>query len=417
MDDIVDQMFNVINSEPTNDIEILIAAEKPKDIIDVPAVVDKPIKQFDQSFNLINDEPRKTIKNEKVFTETEIFSSPITTTMTIGGFISNICFLEEELIKVIEPTPEIPIIKCNYGKKVYDGYIEHVKTKKTNRGRKKKEKVKKIRKKQGAGTDFNSQITFIAVSRIMKNKTYKFKVFRTGELQLPGAHPRLTDDIVYYSGVITDMLNKILHSGESEEKLSKPLFINPVMINYKFHIKMTDSIIDLGALENKLSEEKNKKLKKEEDEDTPEHPDIFFIKYNNSDSKLSIKFLTPTKKDTEKCVRINIFMRGKVNILGAIDIENTYIICEYLHWLFTKYHSNLIVSPGPKSLPELLDNITINIDEAAAIADEFIDWNISKVQLPPEPSVDYVIEYLLDKYKKIIESADEYLSTLVCSLD
>src|SRR5690606_29799282 len=88
-------------------------------------------------------------------------------------------------------------------------------------------------------------------------------------------------------------------------------------------------------------------------------PKIFDVKYTREDTKLSIKFNTPVHKKAKKCTRVNIFMRGKVNILGASDVEKTYQICKFLNDLFVEHKDKLIVQQqiiAPKQI-HLEDNI------------------------------------------------------------
>ncbi|NBV28774.1 hypothetical protein EBS02_07140 [bacterium] len=93
-------------------------------------------------------------------------------TITVESKISNIKFKECDLIPKLslrDKTPEIIKIGCNYGEYISEKFIEMTTAvKKSNRGRKKKNKPISNRKIQGNGKYFNSQITFtILVSGVL----------------------------------------------------------------------------------------------------------------------------------------------------------------------------------------------------------------------------------------------------------
>lgn len=283
--------------------------------------------------NLINLDLRAKFKEECIFQETAIFTTPVSTTNTMGGYISGVSFHEKDLIELINPTTDIVICKCNYGFKQHISYNEPVKIKDTNRGRKKKIKIKKPRKKQGDGSDFNSQITFVIRSETIKNKVYKFKVFRTGELQLPGVYQSAIDDVLICANKIVTLLSEFYPTAKLER-------LTPVMKNYKFVIKIPPTaILDLQKYSDKLL-----------DSDYSEHcPDIFMSKYTRMDTKLSLKFSTPITKNAQKKTRVNIFMKGKVNILGAYDATDTSRICEFLHYILVNNYKEIVVFEGISS--------------------------------------------------------------------
>ena len=72
-------------------------------------------------------------------------------------------------------------------------------------------------------------------------------------------------------------------------------------------------------------------------------PKIFSIKYSRQETKLSINYLTPIAKKPKKNTKVNIFRRGKINILGAFEAAATSRICEQLHMLFETHYSSLVV--------------------------------------------------------------------------
>ena len=286
---------------------------------------------FDNGINLLNIPVRENFHKPVLF-ENEIFTPPQSTTITMEGFIEGIMFKENELILLLEPTMEIPIIKCNFARKVYPGYTEPVKVKKSNRGRKKREKKKKNRKKQGLGTEFNTQITFVVrpdnTSLGVINdhhvlpvdcKVYKFKVFRTGKIQLPGVNPECIEEVITCAHKITSALADSKFPGVKDAKLVN---INHVMKNYKFRVKMPpEQNLDLLNLKNVFL---NEML--EPDPTAPPHPAVFDVKYTRQETKLAVKFSTPTLRKTDKKLKVNVFPSGKINILGAFADTDTILI-------------------------------------------------------------------------------------------
>jgi TATA-box binding protein (TBP) (component of TFIID and TFIIIB) len=422
MDDAFDRMFDLVaggdsDSETDDNIENddynaeLLAYENEIRQMEVPVVpVDiRPrmieVAEFDPENNVLDPDVREEFKNECVFEETHIFSSPVSTTNTMEGYLSNVTFHERDLIQELIPDENLVLYRCNYGKLKFDGYTEPVKVRKTNRGRKKKEKKKKLRKKQGEGIDFNSQITFVVRSSLTPEvideivpygtKVYKFKIFRTGKLQLPGVHQYLIDDVITCTRKIVDVLNFHLHPAESDPaKISRVININPVMKNYKFIVKLPPGhIIDMETLRQILARERERQfgdaIPDDVHEGVPDHPSIFMLKYTRQDTKLSIKFSTPIYKKPKKKTRINIFMRGKINILGAFNAKVTKQICDYLHWIFETNYDDLVVPEGVVEVvappgPTWVENIEQPTDEEfETLIDEIINW------LPPLPEMSH----------------------------
>jgi hypothetical protein len=249
--------------------------------------------------------------------------------------------------------------------------------------------------------------------------------FINGEIQLPGAKRELIDDVVKCTQLATLYLNYHLHAGESNPALmSRIININPVMKNYGCSVKMpinhlidievlrqlTDARLKLqveyqqSRLQNKLvsaattnifqnidlfaqnSQEKSKFLSKLVDDATPAvmqnrayiqnvmpkpyyndigpiiWPVIHSTKYTRNETTLTIKFRTPTANSAMKRTRVKIFQSGKINILGAIDSVDTYIIINWLQWIFEKNHADLIVLECSKEIyvPWRPDNVIMS---------------------------------------------------------
>lgn len=408
-DEIYDNIFNIDAEEAAERLndELNDVIQKMKDV--EPETTKKQVKkrilttqdtadnieEFENNNNILNAEARKRCRECIQDCESEILTPPVPTTMTLGGYINNVNFHEEQFIDQLYPTEDIFRIKCNYGDLKHESYYEDEPEKKTNRGRKKKDKNKKPRKIQGDGSCFNSQITFYVPS---DSKIYKIKVFRNGELQIPGAKPEILDDILEKMQLTVDLISECLDN--EDVKLEK---IIPVMKNYKFSVNLDNSqLIELSVLkelllihkymdegfdynsakimmkeylcdcpDNKHSKtceyeeyEENVYQGNIEIDDTPmpEHPQISDVKYSGEETRLSIKFSTPIAKKIKKKARVNIFTGGKINILGAFDETVTKQIFHFLQELFDRYYTVLVVHPDSDEEYELIDDYSDNIE-------------------------------------------------------
>jgi hypothetical protein len=185
-------------------------------------------------------------------------------TCSVNGFLSNLQFDEEDLIPFIECNDKIVGIDCNFGHKVKPGYTSTTNPRRSNRGRKKKEKVKKNRKYQGDGSSFNSQITFIVLGTHIRKvpfvedkrsqkaiklvggkeqitKEYKIKVFRNGSITIPGI---LTEDMSDVKAPLEEVC-KCLSSVLCTETQLVAMY--SVMRNYK--CILLDGKIDIRNLQ------------------------------------------------------------------------------------------------------------------------------------------------------------------------
>lgn len=360
-----------------------------------------PIVPAVDLYNVLDPRYREEFRTEVVFGPTDLFSRPINTTNTMEGIITNVSFHERDLIEELIPDNDFVMYRCNYGKLAMDDYEEPVKERKTNRGRKKKDKTKKPRKKQGAGTDFNSQVTFVARSSYA-DKVYKFKVFRTGKIQLPGVHQSMIEDVVNCTKKVARVLNFHLHPGNPKSTIVN---LSPVMKNYKFLIHIPcNHILDLDVLKDILGKDRGEVITAT-NEERPECPPIFMIKYTRQDTKLSIKFSTPLPTKPKKKTRINIFMRGKVNILGGFDTIIARQICTYLHWIIKKNYSAVIVSEGGKASAYNIYN-EISEEELSRAMTEYI---------PPLPTMteaeaDSVMAFIDAVYEGMVNEILGYFS-------
>jgi len=291
-------------------------------------VPEKPIEEAEVPMNMLEPEARAAFREESIYCENSVFSVPIVTTVTMEGKFSGVQFHEKDLTTKLKPTPRVVMIKSNYGKIALDGYEEAAVKRKSNRGRKRKEKQKKPRKHQGSGEDFNSQITFTVISGRDSTKVYKIKVFRTGRIQLPGMQPAFIDDVIECLERVADIFNDLLKPPEPVQLVS----LRPVMKNYKFVVKdMENKILKLSKLKELLLLAKP-------------NSNIFDISYTRQNPKLAIEFLTPTKNNPMKKLRVNIFLRGKINILGGLHAKDSRAACDLLYKIFAENRDVLCVT-------------------------------------------------------------------------
>lgn len=388
----------------------------------------------------------------------DIFTTPIPTTFTMEGFISSVSHSEEAIVHLIATDENVLVVHSNYGKYVYPGYTPPVQVKLTNKGRKKKEREKKPRKKQGNGDCFASQVSlwirsqeFIPTVRkevvVGAGRTecvwdipsdvlvYKFKVFRNGKIQLPGVIPSRIEDVISAIRIIVSVLNFYLHPGEFDiAKQCRVVSLTPVMQNYKFMIRQcteVDSVIvDLmafrwiiGAIEGDGKPPAEQSLPRylrggvlksivdvgaASMKTIPARPKVVDPKYHREESRLSLTFLTPTPTDPEKMVRVNFFMRGNVNILGANDIESTLHICNYLSAVIDIYAEYILVEePSPPPAPHHVDNISMSIEELVhrASARRYAQYPAVEASL-----IDYAMRAAEAEWEEQCREAEDYIA-------
>jgi hypothetical protein len=144
----------------------------------------------------------------KTFSNDKFLLTPMkNSTCSAEGKLCNVIHTESELTPLLY-CPEgsnIINIDSNFGHHTQSSYSYNKPVKKSNRGRKKKLKVKSRRKLQGDGSEFNSQIQFTILGECVREipdrkdayskkavrisatheiikKGYKIKVFRNGKI-------------------------------------------------------------------------------------------------------------------------------------------------------------------------------------------------------------------------------------------
>lgn len=217
-----------------------------------------------------------------------------------------------------------------------------------------KKKISK-RKKQGTGMYFSSQITF-DIYNVINSKKSKIKLFRNGNISIPGVkNPNMTDIID-----VVETLRNYLNYVEKRNDVQIPYLLS-VMRNYTCRLNNQDLRILLPRLEEVLYHEKNIEIVKPEqfsylnsifDKNVME---CIFSYYNKGffniseiDNKcerspgLHIKFIRPIPGKENKRLTIKILSSGKINFDGANSELDVYESYYWLQYLFNKYWDEII---------------------------------------------------------------------------
>ncbi|AIB52003.1 hypothetical protein E24_00309 [Faustovirus] len=423
-----------------NDFEIL--KQKLLNLIMPPLIAAEArfieIPQFDPNNNILNpavySKMVAPISDESICGD--VFTVPQSTTFTTEGFLSNVNIREDVFIHTVGPklTEDIVGVESNYGKYTHNSYRAPAKKiRKSNRGRKcSKGLRKKTRKVQGSGEHCNSQVTFLLKSQEGRMvcltalddvtntpvdklfpQVYKVKVFRNGQIQIPGVKPNNINDVLKCMDKLVALLNEILVVNNTDpSKRVYLIHLNPDMKNYKFQCVLNpESLIDLPMLYNLFKQiwekqiaantaigEANKAIaaieavaetetKDEAKGETivettqnlitaqamlaqslSEFPFIITdVKYTREDSKVSVCFSAPTPFNPGKTTRINFFMEGKINILGAHDEDITKKLVGVLYEIIKKNKHLVVIQPPDISftfnVPEMTDSEIIAWDQ------------------------------------------------------
>jgi TATA-box binding protein (TBP) (component of TFIID and TFIIIB) len=263
-----------------------------------------------------------------------IFGTMYSSTLTAQGSLSNVEFEEKDLIYTVNAIGRIKKITCNYGE-VYNKDFKEVvlRKKQTNRGRKPKVKPRNVRKNQGNGKYFNSQITFWVQSLTTMSKYYKIKLFRNGTIEIPGGLEPSMNDIWSAVHVVRDEIADCLITDVHIVELYS------IMRNYKFITIDTTSRINISMLYNIFIKAHEKKC--------PGVHNITEIKYNiERYPGLIIKFSTPITRNPLKQTTIKMFQSGKVNIDGAISEECAAYYYNWINDFYISHAKEIIYVPN-----------------------------------------------------------------------
>lgn len=283
------------------------------------------------------------------------------TTITVESKLSNIKFKSCSLFPLLslsDKVPEIIKIGCNYGEYISDKYIKlTTPVKKSNRGRKKKDKPVTNRKVQGNGKYFNSQITFTILDKNLDNdKYYHLKLYTNGTIQITYV---CYEDITLIYPIIDLVVNTIKSIDSIKIDINENidiLYLKSIMRNYKFNINLENTFIDLNKLrlillefkDYQFNELKDKELKKfqsinEYDYDLLMSLDIGLIKCNfEKYTGIIVKFNTPILDKPEKLTTVKIFSSGKINIDGSNSYDESNIIKKIISSLIYYNKSTII---------------------------------------------------------------------------
>lgn len=288
--------------------------------------------------------------------DTENLFSPLEpSTLTAQGQMSNISFIEEDLIDMLSKPPKYILkIGCNYGELFHEDYKEPVKKEPSGRGRKPKIKKKSKRKVQGTGKYFSSQITF-EIQHPDTEQIYKIKLFRNGVFQAPGVKNPLMTDLIKPIEILRQYLE--YNFGEDVQVLK----FMAVMRNYKSKLLNKYLHIDLEKLEEIILKEKvNKKydefveymlenINKNSAEiikkrlGTYNPMSIAEMTYNTDRCVcLIIKFYRPNLQDPTKKTTVKLLKKGKINFDGGNSELEVLELYHWLRYIYNKYKDKIM---------------------------------------------------------------------------
>ena len=275
----------------------------------------------------------------------EPFTLPVMFTCTIAALVGNISRSHEELTGILGPIVAtgrggVRALNSNFGHYCQAGYERFLKRPKPPPSLR-----RRARKPQGDASCFNSalEVTIIpgpednpppAIAAFLRKnpgKYYALKCFpSTGYNQVPGA---ISPDFSDGSFVVAIWARFLTEAGVG----INPAF--PIMVNFKFLlVRRSDRVVlNLARIV------KHMISVKETGEGLP-FP-IREIKRPQDSLSMSFKFVCPGGKK----VWVVVFYRGKVNILGARDIESPLVICDYLSTLFRAHWSEFV---GLQAIPD-----------------------------------------------------------------
>ncbi|GFR88328.1 BA71V-B263R [Elysia marginata] len=344
-----------------------------------------------------------TPEDEAILERTDPPFSPLTMFVcTFEAVLTNINLTHEALIELLEPKGAIKALNCNFGHKVQPGYERFGKKPKParevhvarggslTRGRQLTPAVVRLRKPQGDATCFNSalEVTIIpgpednppaAVQKYLAqnpNKHYAVKSFpTTGKTQVPGVVCASLEDGSYVARLWAKFLTEAGIAANPEEPITVARE-TPIMLNFKYFLYRRDErvILNLSAVADHLETaksayefaERTRGIEKAElavaekmfktanrdawsiyegAEKSSELPfPVREIKRVQDGQNISFKFVSPAGKK----VRVNMFYRGKVNILGSADFETPKAIYAYLSALVSSRWEKLVsIQPLP----------------------------------------------------------------------
>lgn len=296
----------------------------------------------------------KYLKQLKLPTD-NLFTEMEPSTLTAQGAMSDVKFMEEDLIKILPSLPRyILMAGCNYGEIFSQGYKPAVKINTTGRGRKCKIKQKPKRKIQGTGKYFSSQITFV-IENPNNEFQYKIKLFRNGVFQVPGIRNPTMEDLVLPIRILRDYISIIFG------KNVKVIDFLAVMRNYKSRLVNKNYHVHLEKLENLIFKEKinanyesflnymlrsvdkkySDKIKEMVGNFNPMN--VAEMTYNTDRCfSLIIKFYRPSILDPKKKTTVKLLKKGKINFDGGNSHQEVEELYYWLHYIYNKYKNKIL---------------------------------------------------------------------------
>lgn len=268
------------------------------------------------------------------FRPTNVFDRIEISTVTLTAALGNVSFHERELIKVIEPTYDIPHVSSNWGEKTFAGWEPPKRERKSNRGRPPRVKAEKPRKKQGSGKCFSSQMQMAVRTEHSQKGVFKIKVFRTGTLQIPGATVTSISDVIRATHVIAAMLDTCESAKVDKEKPITLTVMNRTMTNYKTCMLIEpNEFVFLDRAATAFAAWNTR-------------PTEFL---SSNVKAISNKFIIEVAQaESTKRFKVNIFQSGKINFQGAYDDEMVFETLDYLTDFVNDCRDQIIFVKPPK---------------------------------------------------------------------
>jgi hypothetical protein len=287
------------------------------------------------------------LDNELLQVQDPPFTSLCMFVCTYEAHLSNLKINHEKLFELLTKKNDnwgnVVALNYNFGHAAKNGYEHYIKHPRVIDGNYSiAPPGRRQRKLQGDGTCFNNTIESVIIptqTGEKTNKVYNIKCFpTTGETQVPGV---IMDSLEDGKVVVQHWVN-YLNTALTISPLITIEREGPIMLNFKFRLIRASPriILNLDAIASLLENVIDGKI------DSPYN--VREIKPPTEDLKLSVKFIVVCENRPYKKVRVNIFLRGKINILGANSFEVAHKIYDFLsHILKTKWSLLVFLQPLP----------------------------------------------------------------------
>lgn len=339
-------------------------------------------------------------------------TEPIMFVCTVEADLDGLKMSVADSIERMTPGGVVLAINSNFNCKAQPGFEKLLKLKRKPPRPKREGRERKM---QGNGASFNSALEPIISLDLSKPKIYKVRCFpSTGWTQVPGTLQRDLSDA-------REVLNAWVAFLNETKISSQPVTVRmmrPNMVNMKFRVNRScprillslqniydyfrvlddhsvtakSPILTLRVLEKRLPGASGTQSIM-----VPPPHRIRELKYTLEEVKISFRI-----EFEGRLIRVNIFQKGKINILGANSVEAGITIHEYLYKLFST-NWNLFVVLCPRSDAELARVKRINAGKNKP-ALETVE-KIEQKEIIPEPISekypvsDDFLEYLLGDSK------------------